>query len=77
MKKTCQILVFQRDSNLINFRDLNAQAGDSDDFIPGVDILLDRDMVDFQKNSYCDMFLDFFFTTGNFCVVNGQNSVAE
>ena len=75
-KLLCQIHVFQRDSNLMIFGGFNAPIGDSDNFIPGVDVLPERDIVDFQKNSYYDMFLEFLIST-NFCVLNARNSVTN
>lgn len=69
----CQIHTFQKDSSLMLLGDFNSRIGDSDDFIAGVDNLPARNVVDFQKNTYCDMFLDFLIST-NFCVLNGRNS---
>ena len=68
----CQIHVFQKDSDLMAFGDFNSRIGDSEDFIPGVDNLPPRNTVDFQKNTYCNIFLDFLIST-NLCVLNGRN----
>ena len=54
--------------------DFNARIGDSEDFISGVDFLPPRDVLDFQKNSYCDMFVDFLISTF-FCILNGRMSL--
>ena len=54
------------------FGDFNSRIGDSEDFIPRVDNLPPRNTVDFQKNTYCDIFLDFLICT-NLCVLNGRN----
>ena len=67
----CEIHVFQNDSNLMVFGDFNSRIGDSKDFIPGVDNLPPRNTVDFKKNTYCDIFLDFLICT-NLCVLNGR-----
>ena len=54
--------------------DFNARIGESEDFIAGVDNLPPREVIDFQKNSYCDMFTDFLIST-NFCILNGRGSL--
>ena len=68
----CQIHVYQKDSDLMVFVDFNSRIGDSEDFIPGVDNLPPRNTVDFQKNTYCDIVLDFLICT-NLHVLNGRN----
>ena len=54
--------------------DFNARIGESEDSIAGVDNLPPREVIDFQKNSYCDMFADFLIRT-NFCILNGRGSL--
>lgn len=51
--------------------DFNIRIGNHDDFIPGVDDVIVRNVVDFKTNQYYDTFLDFLIST-NFCVLNGK-----
>lgn len=50
----------------------NAQVGDQENFIDGVDTIPQRHMVDYNKNQYCDVFIDFLIST-NLCILNGIN----
>ncbi len=45
----------------------NSQIGDNIDNIKGVDNIPGMDVIDFESNSYCAMFLDFLITA-NCCV---------
>lgn len=67
------IYEFQNDSLITVCGDFNARIGDNDDFIAGVDTLPERDIIDFTKNQYCDIFTDFLIST-NMCILNGRNS---
>ena len=42
--------------------------------ISGVDVLPDRDTVDYPFNIYGELFIDLFINT-NLCILNGRNSV--
>ena len=66
------IYEFQSESFITIFGDFNARVGDLDDFIVGVDTIPKRDVVDFSKNQYCDVFIDFLIST-NMCILNGRN----
>ena len=44
------------------------------DYISGLDVLPERNTVDFTVNSYGELFIDFLINT-NLCVLNGRNSV--
>ena len=54
------------------FGDFNARVGNAEDFIAGVDDIPERDVIDFNKNQYCDVFIDFLIST-NMCILNGRN----
>ena len=66
------IYEFQSDAQITIFGDFNARIGDQEDFIAGVDTLPQRDVKDFSKNQYCDVFVDFLIST-NMCILNGRN----
>ena len=56
------------------FGDLNSRCGDLKDYIEGVDVLNERDVIDFQVNKYGHFLVDFLINS-NFCMLNGrQNS---
>lgn len=54
------------------FGDFNIRIGNHDDFIPGIDDVISRNVIDFKTSQYCDTFLDFLIST-HFCVLNGRN----
>ena len=53
----------QNDSQITIFGYFNARIGDQEDFIAGVDTLSQRDVKNFNKNQYCDVFVDFLINT--------------
>ena len=56
--------------------DLNSRIGNMDDFIPGVDFLPERDVIDFKANSYGEIFCE-FLSNVNCCVLNGRNGTSN
>ena len=66
------IYEFQNNSLITVFGDFNARVGNAEDFIAGVDDIPERDVIDFNKNQYCDVFIDFLIST-NMCILNGRN----
>ena len=52
--------------------DFNSRIGDMDDFITGVDVLTERDVIDYTMNSYGEIFCEFLLNA-NCCVLNGRN----
>ena len=50
--------------------DFNARCGSDADYIEGVDDIEPRSIVDYRKNSYCDIFIDFLINR-NCIVLNG------
>ena len=75
-KLLCQIQEYQKDSKLMIFGDFNTRLGDAEDFIAGIDKVPHREVIDFQRNSYCDILIDFLIST-NMCVLNGRNSLKD
>ena len=56
------------------FCDFNSRCGDLKDYIEGVDAIGNREVIDFQVNSYGHILLDFLINS-NFCIfVCGRNS---
>ena len=52
--------------------DFNSRIGDQEDYIPCVDNVPPRHVIDFKTNSLCDTFIDFLITI-NCCILNGRN----
>ena len=75
-KLLCQIQEYQKDSKSMIFGDFITRLGDAVDFIAGIDKVPHREVIDFQRNSYCDILIDFLIST-NMCVVNGRNSLKD
>lgn len=67
------IYEYQANSLVTVFGDFNARVGDQEDFIAGVDTIPMRNIVDYGKNQYCELFIDFLIST-NMCILNGRNS---
>ncbi|CAC5390044.1 unnamed protein product [Mytilus coruscus] len=51
--------------------DFNSRIGEMEDFIPGVDNLPVREVIDFKSNSYGEIFCE-FLSNINCCVLNGR-----
>jgi hypothetical protein len=71
-KLLTQVYTFQNDGLIFICADFNARMGDTEEFIAGIDSLPPRDVVDFQKNGYCEPFTDFMISTST-CMLNGRN----
>ena len=54
--------------------DFNSRIGDSSDFIEGIDVVPNRDIVDCTNNDYGAVLVDFLINS-NFCVLNGRNYI--
>lgn len=54
--------------------DFNSRCANGDDFIRGVDMIPDRDVIDFRSNSFGDVLCDFLINA-NLCILNGRNTV--
>ena len=52
--------------------DFNSRIGDSQDFIEGIDVVPNRDVVETTFNDYGAVLLEFLINS-NFCVLNGRN----
>ena len=53
--------------------DWNSRRSDFVDFIPGIDLLRERQTVDYQYNMYGKLFTDFLVDI-NCCILNGRNT---
>ena len=51
--------------------DFNARCGETQDYIEGVDEVEPREIIDYNRNSYGDTFLDFLVNI-NCCMLNGR-----
>ncbi|CAG2219168.1 unnamed protein product [Mytilus edulis] len=56
--------------------DFNSRIGDMEDYIPGVDNLPEREVIDFKANSYGEIFCE-FLSNVNCCVLNGRNHISN
>ena len=52
--------------------DFNSRVSDMDDYIAGVDVLPERNVVGFKCNRYGEIFIEFLIIL-NYCIVNGRN----
>jgi len=68
------IFKYQNDGLVFICGDFNSRCGRLHDYISGVDVLPERNTVDFTVNSYGELFIDFLINT-NWCILNGRNSV--
>ncbi len=55
---------------------LYSRLGDRLDFIAGVDAVPEREVIDFTRNAYGELFSDFLINV-NCCVLNGRNTVTN
>jgi len=53
--------------------DFNSRCGEDDDYIVGVDDIIQREVLDFAVNKYGQIFME-FLTNCNMCMLNGRNS---
>ena len=76
-KLLTQIYLYQDSGPYIICGDFNARCSNDSDFIEGVDEVPERETVDFRKNSYGEIFLDFLIKS-NCAMLNGRcDSKAE
>jgi len=68
------IFEYQNDGLVFICGDFNSRCGSLHDYISGVDVLPERNTVDFTVNSYGELFIVFLINT-NLCILNGRNSV--
>ena len=66
------IYEFQEKGMIFICGDVNSRCGEEVDFIEGIDDLPLRDVVDFKRNEYCDILIQFLIDA-NFCILNGRN----
>ena len=68
-----QVFRYQNDGKFVMMGDFNSRLGYSSDFIEGVDVVMDRKVLDSRQNPYCDLFCD-FLVSANCIVLNGRNN---
>ena len=66
-----QIYIYQTLGQFMICGDFNARCGDEADYIVGVDEIEPRNVVDYRKNSYGDIFLDLLINS-NCAMLNGR-----
>ena len=54
--------------------DWNSRVANIEDYIQGIDLLPERNVVDFTPNSYGELFCD-FLSNINCCILNGRNFI--
>ncbi len=69
-----QIFNYQNNGNFLLMGDFNSRLGNKKDFIEGVDVIADREVIDHKLNGYSDLFCD-FLSSASCIVLNGRNSV--
>ena len=69
-----QVHVYCKDKQFYICRDFNGRVGALEDFIPGVDTIQERSVVDFYVNKEGERVCEFFIDT-DCCVLNGRNSI--
>lgn len=69
---TCQIHMYSKESMFYLCGDFNASVSNLDDFIPGIDNIQERNVVDYKCNKYGEH-LCAFLVKSNCCILNGRN----
>ena len=69
-----QVHVYCKDKQFFICGDFNSRVGDLEDFIPGVDSLPERNVVDFHINKEGEQLCDFLINT-DCCILNGRNNI--
>lgn len=68
-----QIHIYGKDAFFYICGDFNSRCSEMEDFIPGIDILPERKVLDFTANAYGENMCDFCINA-NCCILNGRNS---
>jgi hypothetical protein len=68
------IYVYQNDGLIFLCGDFNARIGDNNDFIEGIDVIPEREVIDFTSNMYGDKLIQFLIDSSMF-VLNGRNTI--
>ncbi len=69
-----QTYIYQNIGPIFICGDLNIRRGDNIVYIEAVDSVIDRDVVEFDVNSYGESLIDFLISS-NFCILNGRNHI--
>ena len=67
---------FQSIGKLFICGDLNSRCGAEDDFIVGVDDIVQRNIIDYKTNNYEHILIEFLINS-NMCILNGRNTVTN
>lgn len=70
----CQIHSYCNDNMFFICGDFNGRCGDLEDYIPGIDNIPERHVIDYYTNKEGEAICDFLIAT-NCCMLNGRNSV--
>ena len=70
----CQVHVYCKDKDFFICGDFNGRLGELEDFIPGVDSIPERSVVDFHINSEGERLCEFLINT-DCCILNGRKSI--
>ena len=63
---------FQKTGPFLIMGDLNSRCANAQDYTEGVDIVEERDVVDYSSNSYGQLLIQFLISA-NCCMLNGRN----
>ena len=70
-KLLSQIYIYQSDGPFIICGDFNSRCGSDPDYIVGVDEVPEREIIDYKKNHYGDLFTEFLINS-NCAMLNGR-----
>ena len=71
-----QVYTYQEIGSFFICGGMNSRMGDMDDFIEGVDNIVDRHIIDSKRNNYGKLLQQFLFSTET-CILNGRNSLSN
>ena len=69
-----QIHTYGTNSLFFMCGDFNSRCSDMEDFIPGVDDIVERNVIDFSANAYGEILCEFLINA-NCCILNGRNTL--
>ncbi len=69
-----QVFMYQQIGPFYICGDFNSRIGNMVDFIEGVDVVPQRNVIDFTRNMYGEKFLEFLISA-NCCVLNGRQGI--
>ena len=66
--------MYGKDSVFFLCGDFNSRCADMEDYIPGIDNVPERDIVDYKSNAYGELLCDYLISS-SCCILNGRNCV--